>query len=906
MNLLWMYTRASILRNRYRTLAMLVGTLLAIGLLSAVLFYVDASAAHMTQAAISGVPVDFQVVPNSADATLGTIEPLLSAQPGVTGAARFSLTHFSSGQISGGAQATATTPGALIAVDPAYFSHFSLPRIIQGQFSTNGLLISKDMATNLGARPGDTITLHFPDPVPPYTATVSGIVDFSGADLLFAPTDPQRRALAFNPPANAVVMDLTTFNQTLRDPLLATTPVDTSGVVSTAQPAVSEQIHLSIDRAALPGDPLLAQTQTEQLRRLLEKQAPGQIRIINNLTTAIETVKSDVLWAKILVVFLAGPGILLAAYLSRYATLRLIAAQRRELALLRARGAAPRQVVALLTATSAVIALLGVALGLLLGGLTSSLVAGAWIVDAGNAPLVLSSALVSLAVGLLIALSATVLPARSLYQTEVNAERRQMTLETTRPLWQRLYLDLLCLLAGGVILYLTEQNGFAPVLNGEGNATLSLSLLTFLSPTLIWLGAALLLTRFSARLLRGGLATTTRLLRALFGSAGRFAARGMSRRAAPLQQIVLILALALAFGTSVSGFAATYRQQQRVDAELTLGADVKVTPDKSTPQTAAFADQLRGLSGVSAVSPFDQTVAYVGSELQDLFGVNVFSLRQAANLSDSFFLSGTADAVLSQLAATPDGIIVSEETAKDYSIVPGDQLNIRLTKPDGTFVSAKFHLVGVAREFPTAPKNSFLVVNQDFLHQQIGSDTVSTFLVRADGDPAQVAAAIQNQLGTSLKLKIETINAVAAQLASTLTTVSLDGLAQIEWAYTLLIVGLALAIFLLGLLAERETEYATLAAIGATPGQVQAFMLAEAVLASASGIVFGGLIGLGLSQVLVTILTAIFDPPPTAILIPVAGLVALFALAVASLSASSLLVSQRLRRLQSASILRSS
>ena len=259
----------------------------------------------------------------------------------------------------------------------------------------------------------------------------------------------------------------------------------------------------------------------------------------------------------------------------------------------------------------------------------------------------LSSALISLVIGLLIALAATVIPARSLYMSELRAERRQLALEAKHPLWQRLYLDVIALGIGIVILVITQRNGFAPVLNGEGNATLSLSLLTFLSPTLIWLGAALLLTRFSAQLLRGGLSITSGVLHAVFGTAGRFAAQGMARRSLPLQQIVLIIALAIAFGTSISGFAANYRQQQRVDAELTLGADVKVTPDQTTPQTAAFADQLRTVPGVVAVSPFDQTVAYVGSELQDLFGVNVFSLRQAATLSDSFFLSGTANAVMS-------------------------------------------------------------------------------------------------------------------------------------------------------------------------------------------------------------------------------------------------------------------
>ncbi|CAN5731585.1 hypothetical protein BH10CHL1_BH10CHL1_06320 [soil metagenome] len=901
------YAWAAVLRNGYRTLGMLLGTLLATGLLSAVLFYIDASAAHMTQTALVNVPVDLQVIATSSDLQLTSLRTQLAAQAGVAGLTPFSLASFSRSQLTG-ERTTATTAGALLAVEPYYFTLFAHPQIVQGQFSRDGVLISKDLATNLGAKPGDSLQLHFAAPVPAFSTKVSGIVDMAGADLLFAPTDVQHRQAAFNPPANVIIIDYARFNEQLRAALLTTAaqPVANgpavNGVVSANTRPVVEQLHIHLDRAQLPGDPLQAQSVTEQLRRRLERQAPGQITVLNNLSDVIENVKGDILWAKILVVFLAGPGILLAAYLSRYATVNLIAAQRRELALLRARGATPNQVMGISMAISAIIAMSGVMLGLMLG-----LGTVVWATNAGilsNGALLLNSALVTVGAGLLFALGAIILPTRALYLAEVQAGRRQVVEEGRQPIWQRFHLDLLCLVTGLSILVITQRNGFAPVVNGEGNATLSLSLFTFLAPALIWVGTALLLLRLSDPLFKASTGILARGLRLGFGPVGLFVARGLTRRYRPLQQVALIIALTVAFGISLSGFATTYQQQQRVDAELTLGADVRVTPAQAQPQTGAFADQLRSLPGVLAVSPFDINVAYVGSELQDLFGVNVFSLRQSTTLADSFFLNASADSVLSRLAATPSGIIVSEETARDYSVVVGDHMNIRLPRADArTFVTVNFEVVGVAREFPTAPKDSFLVVNQAFLHQQIGRNNISTFLIRATGDPAQLAATLRTWLADPT-LTIESISQVTARLSSTLTTLSLETLTRIEWAYTLLIAALALAIFLFGLLAERATEYATLSALGATPCQVNAFVLAEAIVGGLVGLIIGCGVGLTLTQVFVTILTAIFDPPPLHTLIPIDTIALLLLLVAMGLTSSMTLVMTVLRRLALAQVLR--
>src|SRR2546430_6293877 len=70
-----------------------------------------------------------------------------------------------------------------------------------------------------------------------------------------------------------------------------------------------------------------------------------------------------------------------------------------------------------------------------------------------------------------------------------------------KPLWQRLYFDVLALALSGVIYWLTASAGFSAVLNPDSNPTLSLSVYMFFAPALLWIGATLLLVRLRGRLL---------------------------------------------------------------------------------------------------------------------------------------------------------------------------------------------------------------------------------------------------------------------------------------------------------------------------------------------------------------------------------------------------------------------
>lgn len=893
------YAWRAVARSPRRTISSVFGIFLAVGLLSTVLLFVGASARSMTQRTIASVPVDMRAQALTYDLDMREVRANLRRQQGILDAQPFTLSHFSGSSFTRDVKTFATGSGAIIAVDATYFQTFPAIQIVQGQFGASGVVLSQDMGTNLGVRVGDTITLRLPGGSGEYQASVIGIANMRGADALFAPTDPRLQATAFNPPANVVIMPLSVFDGALfallKDAPPPASPGGGSNVVQTDVLPVDRQVHLKIDRTALAGDPTQAQVQTTQLRHTLEKLYPGQVRVSDELFSAIDAVKSDILWAQVLFVFLAIPAILLAAYLSRYTTQALVENQRREFALLRARGATRGQVLGISALVGMIVGLVGSFLGLLAGLSGATLLFGPQVLDLANWRLGATTLVWSLGAGVVIAVLSALLPARRLLEEDIIGGRRGVGRERARPLWARLYLDVAAIVTSVVIFRITQINGFHPVLNAEGNPTLSLSLYTFLAPLLFWLGSAFFLLRIARTLLLRSAQGLGHLLTRPFGEVGRYAAATAARRSQSMSQVAVVVALALSFGASVSVFANTYSHQQRVDAELTLGSDVKVTPTAEHPRPAGLAQMLARMPGVDAATPFKKTVAYVGTEIQDIFGVDVASFRRATNLSDSFFQGSTAEETMNRLAATPDGILVSDEMARDYSIVVGDRITIRLYNwTSQTYQDAHFTVAGVAKEFPTAPKDAFLVVNLPALVQATGDPSMSFFLLKASDNPAALAGAVLSQLGKDTA-QTQSIGSVTAQLATSLTSLNLNGLVVIEYIYAILIVSAGLIAFLLALLTERRREFATMRAIGAVSRQLTAFMVSEVGLIYLNGLVIGALIGAGLSFMLVVILTSIFDPPPAG---PIPGYLPLALLVAGSLVAVIGAVLVALGRLQ--------
>jgi len=213
--------------------------------------------------------------------------------------------------------------------------------------------------------------------------------------------------------------------------------------------------------------------------------------------------------------------------------------------------------------------------------------------------------------------------------------------------------------------------------------------------------------------------------------------------------------------------------------------------------------------------------------------------------------------------------LVSEETVKDFQLQPGDLIRLRLQfARDHAYHVVPFHYSGVAREFPTAPRDSFLIANASYIGRTTGSAVVPTLLVKTGGSPRDVAAAIRNALGGGGGIVVKDVSSELKVTLSALTAIDLAGLTRLELTFAFLLAAAASGL-LLGLgLVERRRIFAIASALGARTRQLAAFVWSEAAFATAGGVLLGAMTGWGLAYILVKTLTGVFDPPPEHLFVP--------------------------------------
>nr|MBA3866444.1 FtsX-like permease family protein [Solirubrobacterales bacterium] len=781
-----------------------------------------------------------------------------------------------------------------------YLQHIDAFRLLRGGLAPGQIVLDQQLAATLRARVGDTVRLRLGAHAPPRQFTVGGVAIVSSPDVLFQPLNPQVGPAPAQPPANIAILPLATFAKTVAGglPSLGGATPGAAAVPGTLT-GVQWQVQAQVDRASLGGTPSEAFQRAGQIRNSLERTFTGKIQFVDNLSEGLESAAGDALYAEALFIMLAVPGALLALGLAYLAALGTVDRDRRELALLRARGANRRQLLAMAAAESSIV---GIGAGLLGAGISfvsvALLIGGSVGLNVSRAITVVVVCVVLAIVGGMLARLGTGL--RALSRTV--AAGRSGSREARTPLWQRLYLDLLALAVSGLIYWLTASTGFSAVVNPDSNPTLSLSIYMFFAPTLLWIGATLLLVRlrgtlFSrvARRLRGGEEKPSRRT-FLFASA--------SRRGPAINRGLIFVGLLLAFGVSLGVFAATYSQQAGVDAQLTLGADVTATAPPGVAVKNGLAKRIEAVPGVSATSPVDHSYAYVGPDLQDTFGIEPKTIGAATTLRDSYFIGGSAQTMLSRLETTRDAIIVSKETITDYSLKVGDLLRLRvLDHRTGNFRTVSFHVVGSVQEFPSAPRDSFMVANLSYLQAADRNGGPNVIFASSSEDPAAVGARVATAT-SGFGVSVKNIRQQAVQTVSSITTVDLTGISRLEQAFAIVLAAAAMWLFVNLVVNERRHEFATMAALGASLRDIGAFVRSEAVAVLGAAVALAAVLGWLLAQMLVAMLQHVFDPPPDRLAIPwgFLGLLALAAAAGALLAAA--VAARSLRRLPLGAILR--
>lgn len=820
------YVLESVRRRGWETLAAALGIALTVAFVVSLASFVSRVGSSLTVRSAARVPVDWQVQVTSG-AAIGQAEAPLRAVPGV---ASWRVVDYAQvpGLMANSPTGRRTTGRAYVVALPSDYASFAPGQLRSLSGSSTGVVLQQQTAANLAATPGSQVTVVGTGA----TVTVGGVVDLPNADSFFQVVGAPAGAGASAPPDNVLLVPPTTFAHIV------------------GRSSVVHQLHVRLDHASLPSDPAQAADEVTRRANHYAAATAGGALVADNLGVALSGAREDALYARLLVLLLGVPGLVLSGVVTWLVVSLRNERQRRDLALLRLRGVGPAQACRLLGLTAVIDGCLGAALGLAGSVLASRLAFGS-----GARPS-WGWAVGGVALGLLLALCVELGPVARLLRggspSIQEAATRPVVART--PLVLRLGLDFWLLAGSAVTFWLLARGGYQVVVVPEGVPVASVNYGALLAPALAWPGAALFCWRITALVLsRRARAPQT-------DPSGRMPDlrhEVVRYRRQPLARAATGLTVAIAVSLSAAVFTATYDRQARVDTALTVGSDVAVTLPVDSPSTLSPA--IAHVAGVKDVQQMTHRLVYVGPDLQDIYGVDAATVGRAAPMQDAFTPGSSVNSTFRALARTPNGALLSQETLHDYQLHSGDTIRLRLKNAAGRFISIPFKVAGVITEFATAPRDSFVVANRSYLAQTTGLSAVQTLLVRTDA-PHAVAARIHPPGGA----QVNDISSpkVPVTSASGLAAGSLSGLSSLTLGFGLLLAGCCALLVLLVGAVQRRRSMTALAVLGADLRQRAGFLWTEARAVVVAGVVGGLAVATLIGYELVKVLNGIFDPPP--------------------------------------------
>lgn len=844
----------SALRDPRRSLSVAATLALAVGLTLSTVLYVAASSRALTTAALRPVSVDLVAHGTTDRLNAEAVAEDYRAQPGVTVAEPLVAADITSIGRADGTKATGAAK--LFATTDGFVRSFPFVTTSEGAFDGKGVLVSQSTASQLGIKPGDSIVVKSVSGQSSFV--VAGILDSASAEPLFSSGDPNYEG-EFAIVPDVVVLPLAVYQSSA----VALIP----GIAQGKAP-LDPQVYIRLDRSRFSSSPATAQRNVRRFAFGIERRFTGQVKITNNDETALNRARKDVIGADIIFIFLGIPGIAVAGFLAFGATQVFREEGRRELGLLRARGAGPRQVLTIAAMSAAVAGLLGSAVGLLMGWAVASAAGGAGAVKGTD---VIRAAPVALAAGVVLTVLALVVPVAFTLRNDITAERRRVARSPGAPAWQRYWLDAGALGLAALFLFITSLTGGFKPANAEGQS-ISLAFYVFLGPLFLWVGLTLAAQRALGRFLPRLLLGMSRMLR--LGGFSQVATRDLVRRPALATTTTTVVALTVAFALSVIAFTATYQHERTRDSQYVAGSDIRVTLSSAGSTPRETIEPALQQTGVTHVSGFlRETNALIGAQRQTLYAIDVASFRQTAFLPDSFFVNGDAAATLDALANTPNGVLVSRDELLKFNIQLGDPLIVRLptTAAGANYIELHLKVVGFVKYFPTSSQDSDFIINRTAMAAARPTLRNDIYLVKTSAGAdnlAPISEAIRVAMPVGTVARIEDLGTVAKVDTSSLTSLNVTGLGGIERWYSYVFAAGALLIFVFTLMAQRRKEYSTMRALGASLNQLRRMLAVQAAAVTLIGMSVGVAVGTVMAFVLVKLLGVIFIiPASTAIFV---------------------------------------
>lgn len=824
---------------------------------------------------------------------LDELARLIAKVDGVAHASQLSFADLNPDALSsGGAHAAGLTK--IFGFDADYAQRDKTVKIVQGELTRGGGVLSAEAAETLHAGIGDSVTVALPDGST-IDLKVSGIADLSRARSLFS----SRRGgdlETFLYARNSIAVSPQLFADTV---LPAYERAATTRGARLKNPPLRE-IDIALERNLLDADPARALLQARRVGDNVSKVAAHQDYLLDNISNTLGVAAQDAAVAKRLFIFLGVPGGLLAAMLAAYAGTVLAAAQRREQATLRIRGASRRHLLRMLMLRTATLTAVGSAVGLVLGYVVVAVILGQDSLNRAGTSNLLVSALIGSGSGFMATGTALYLTGRRSIDREINEDRARLA--ERPPLWRRARLDLIAVavVAVGTVLAVRADAFAGAAGSVYFGRSVELNLPILVLPVAVWMGGSLLAARLFGTLLGRTQPQSTSEVGRPLPSLFRLS---VSRRPWAVGNGAVVVSLIVALTSSLGAFTSSYDATKAGDARFANGSDIRITPSPTSHRTYGVADAATfRTDGVRGVSPVIYSVSNVilrsarTSDPANVAAIDPRSYASIAPVSDAQFPAGNAAAMMHMLEVDPTAVLVSQEMAAFLKAVPGDTLRALLVRATPDQVEVKLHIVGLFQRLPGFPEGADAVMSIQEHTAQVPDKMPDFFLAAtASSDAAGLERAVSSLghgPGANGSLQIDTRLTTLARDQSSLAALNISGLIRLDSTFALFMAAVAVAIFVFGLLLQRRREYITLRAQGVEARTIRLLIAGEASAVALGGAVAGFLVGAAMGYYFVLVLRPLFVLAPSytlsasAVALPI--LLVFVATAVTSIAASRL------------------
>jgi putative ABC transport system permease protein len=629
------------------------------------------------------------------------------------------------------------------------------------------------------------------------------------------------------------------------------------------------------------------------VNRLLDNVAMAVARVtalLNDTTLDASPVsalqsygKSASLLTLVLTVF-SLPVIGLVAYFISLIAGMVVRRGQSEIAILRSRGITRRQIVNLYLLEGLLFGSLGLAGGLLLGRIIAQLMSRTHtfldpgiLTGNGSQPVAIVFTPTSFAyalVGVALTLAAFLIPALLASQHSIVTLRWEQARSLLAPLWQRYFLDLLLLVPPFYGWYQLAKQGTIAV--GTGGSDPFSNPLLFLVPVLFCFSLALVFMRLFPLLIRllawlAALLPGTTLLLTL-----RQLARSTGQYVGPL----LLLSLTVSLATFTASMAVTLDKHLSDQVYYQVGADLNLaesgesteettqvtlpgqttttTTDTSTEPQWLFLPvsehlSVAGVGAAARVGDYTAT-ANIGGRQQAgrILGIDRIDFPAVAYYRSDFAYSESLGELMNRLAASSDGILVSSGFLAQQGLAVGDPLRLTVGVA-GEYAEVQFTVVGALDLFPTLyPQDgSFFVANLEHIYDALGGTYPYDVWLATDASASSdtIVAGVRD-LGLVVVTSQDAREMIAAEQTRP-ERQGLFGLLSVGFIAAAVLTVVGFLVYAIVAFQRRFIELGLLRAIGLSKRQMAAFLAGELAALILTGVAVGVGLGVGASTLFI-------------------------------------------------------